>query len=65
MHIHVNGKERETKACFLAGILVEFGFEGDWLATAVNNEVVAANERADYRIYESDWIEIVSPMQGG
>jgi len=65
MHVHVNGEGRKVKACFLAELLAELGFEGNWLATAVNNDVVTADERANRRIYENDRIEVLSPMQGG
>ncbi|TFZ33084.1 sulfur carrier protein ThiS, partial [Pseudomonas syringae] len=40
-------------------------FEGDWLATAVNGELVQKAERADRRLQDSDRIEVLSPMQGG
>lgn len=65
MHVQVNGEDREIKARFLAELLAELGFEGDWLAIAVNNDVVTADERASRRICENDRIEVLSPMQGG
>ncbi|RCL01210.1 MAG: sulfur carrier protein [Candidatus Tokpelaia sp. JSC085] len=65
MHIRVNGEEFDVKAHFLDDLIEELGYAGDWLATAVNNELVANNERSNHRIYEHDRIEILSPMQGG
>ena len=37
----------------------------DWLATAVNGEIVHRDERAGFELKESDRVEILSPMQGG
>ncbi|RCL01838.1 MAG: sulfur carrier protein [Candidatus Tokpelaia sp. JSC188] len=65
MHVYVNGREQEIRACFLAELLTELGFQGDWLAIAINDEVITAVERESYKICESDRIEILSPMQGG
>ncbi|MDD9333585.1 MAG: sulfur carrier protein ThiS, partial [Bartonella sp.] len=41
------------------------GYEGNWLATAVNSEVVSLDERSQFVLHEGDRIEILSPMQGG
>jgi len=65
MYLHVNGDGIEVKARFLAELLDELGYEGDWLATAVNNELVTAAQRPTHRICENDRVEILSPMQGG
>ncbi|RUW18483.1 sulfur carrier protein ThiS, partial [Mesorhizobium sp. M1E.F.Ca.ET.041.01.1.1] len=40
-------------------------YEGGWLATALNGDVVPAAGRAEFRLSEGDRIEILSPMQGG
>lgn len=65
MQVFVNGNKVETKAQFLSELLTEQGFEGDWLATAQNSELVSADERALCVITENDRIEVLSPMQGG
>lgn len=65
MQIFINGEAVNTKAEFLADLLLEHGFEGDWLATAVNSELVPAEERAFCALAQNDRIEVLSPMQGG
>ncbi|UXN02657.1 sulfur carrier protein ThiS [Bartonella sp. HY406] len=65
MQVFINGNRVETKVQYLAELLNEQGFEGEWLATAQNSEFVSANERALCLINENDRIEVLSPMQGG
>jgi sulfur carrier protein len=61
----INGQSREAAAETLAALLIELEFQGDWLATALNGEVVPARERDRCRLTEGDRIEILSPMKGG
>ena len=65
MKLLVNGDELDLAAETLAGLLANLEYEGEWLATAVNGELVHSEERADYRLKAFDRIEILSPMQGG
>ncbi|MDX0805539.1 sulfur carrier protein ThiS [Sinorhizobium medicae] len=65
MKLTINGEEHEVHADTLAELLQYLEFEGDWLATAVNGELVQKAERADRRLQDSDRIEVLSPMQGG
>lgn len=65
MKLTINGEEHELQATTLAELLQRLEFEGDWLATAVNGELVRKADRADHRLQDSDRIEILSPMQGG
>lgn len=65
MKLLVNGEGCEVVAGTLATLLAELDYEGSWLATAVNGEVVPARERALCRLAEGDRIEILSPMKGG
>ncbi|RWI72170.1 sulfur carrier protein ThiS [Mesorhizobium sp.] len=65
MKLIVNGEAREVSAATLAELLEELEYEGAWLATAVNGELVRVEERPACRISEKDRIEILSPMQGG
>ncbi|RWG00840.1 sulfur carrier protein ThiS [Mesorhizobium sp.] len=65
MKLTVNGQSREVAAETLAALLTELDFQGGWLATALNGEVVPAKEREHCRIFEGDRIEILSPMKGG
>jgi sulfur carrier protein len=45
--------------------LAELGFVDAVVATAVNGQFVAANERDTVALKEGDKVEIVAPMQGG
>ncbi|EJF86638.1 sulfur carrier protein ThiS [Bartonella rattimassiliensis] len=65
MKIFVNGQKIQTEATFLSLLLVELGYEGDWLATAVNAEVIPVKARDKFILHEGDKVEILSPMQGG
>lgn len=65
MRLIINGESREVDAGTLAGLLAELDYEGGWLATALNGEVVPAREREACRIADGDRIEILSPMKGG
>ncbi|MCO6188545.1 sulfur carrier protein ThiS [Rhizobium sp. L1K21] len=65
MKIIINGETRETSAKTLANLLADLDYEGEWLATAVNGELVQSATRTKYRLADGDRIEILSPMQGG
>lgn len=65
MKLLVNGDELDLAAETLAGLLASLEYEGGWLATAVNGDLVHSEERADYKLKAFDRIEILSPMQGG
>jgi sulfur carrier protein len=65
MKLIVNGETVETEANSLAALLAELGYNGDWIATAVNGEVVAAGHRLETPLAEGDRIEVLTPRQGG
>ncbi|EFO34042.1 thiamine biosynthesis protein ThiS [Roseibium sp. TrichSKD4] len=65
MNLTVNGEEKAVSAATLADLLPELEFEGDWLATAVNSELIAADGREAFQLSEGDKVEILAPMQGG
>lgn len=65
MKLIVNSQCHDVVAETLAALMTELDFEGGWLATALNGEVVPARERNSCRLTEGDRIEILSPMQGG
>lgn len=65
MTVIVNGEEQDIKATTLADLLAALDYEGDWLATAVNGELVHREDRAAFTLGANDRIEILSPMQGG
>ncbi|MCO5071613.1 sulfur carrier protein ThiS [Shinella sp. AETb1-6] len=61
----INGEEQDVAATTLAALLDVLEYEGEWLATAVNGELVHREDRAAFTLGERDRIEILSPMQGG
>lgn len=61
----VNGETIESAAVTLADLLSALEYEGEWLATAVNGELVHREDRAAHRLAAGDRIEVLSPMQGG
>ncbi|RVD57517.1 sulfur carrier protein ThiS [Mesorhizobium sp. M2D.F.Ca.ET.185.01.1.1] len=65
MKLIVNGQSHEVAAETLAALLAELDFQGGWLATALNGDVVPARERDRCQLTEGDRIEILSPMKGG
>jgi sulfur carrier protein len=65
MRICVNGTWREVGAVSLDRALAELGYKEQTVATAVNGQFVAANEREVIALNEGDKVEIVAPMQGG
>lgn len=65
MKLTVNGEALELDAGSLADLLLKLDYEGDWLATAVNGDLVHRQERSSHALKEGDRIEILSPMQGG
>ena len=65
MTLIINGEAQEIAATTLADLLCALDYEGDWLATAVNGELVHREERAAFPLGARDRIEILSPMQGG
>ena len=65
MRFIVNGEEQEVVATTLKELLSLLDYEGEWLATALNGELVHRRDRAGRALVEGDRIEILSPMQGG
>lgn len=65
MKILLNGEEREVSATRLSDLLIELGFEGATIATALNGDFVPTTERANTELNDGDRLEIVAPQQGG
>lgn len=65
MNLTINGEDHQTDISILSDLLISLEYEGDWLATAVNGELVHREERAAFSLSDRDRIEILSPMQGG
>jgi sulfur carrier protein len=65
MVLIVNGEKVEVGAATLPALLDELGYEGGFLAVAVNQEVVPRRRWGERDLAEGDSIEIVTPRQGG
>ncbi|MBY5460668.1 sulfur carrier protein ThiS [Rhizobium beringeri] len=65
MKLIINGETQVCEAVTLAELLHVLEYEGDWLATAVNGDLVHREDRAGHLLDDGDRIEILSPMQGG
>ncbi len=65
MKLIVNGEPHDVSAQSLDGLLAELEFDGEWLATAVNGELVRPRERPTCHLSEGDRVEILTPRQGG
>lgn len=65
MNITVNAKPHEVSADTLDAALIELGFAGAAIATAVNGAFVSRDSRAATMLRPGDRIEVLSPMQGG
>lgn len=65
MILTINGEKQTVDAATLDELLSLLEYEGEWLATAVNGELVHRKERAAHKLEDDDRIEILSPMQGG
>lgn len=65
MNIQVNGETRTTEKASLAELLDDMGYQGAAMATAVNGDFVAADERHHVTLSDGDEIDVLIPMQGG
>jgi sulfur carrier protein len=65
MKLVVNGEEHHLDVTSLTDLLAALEYEGGWLATAVNGELVHREDRTDCRLAEGDRIEVLAPLQGG
>lgn len=65
MTIILNGAKLECSGRTLSEALIELGYAGATVATAVNGRFVPARDRAATILSDDDAIEIIAPMQGG
>lgn len=65
MKLIINGEPKELEAGTLAALLTALDYEGEWLATAVNGDLVPRTERERVMLSDGDRIEILAPKQGG
>jgi len=66
MKITVNGEERALPApVTVAALLEALGVAGKRVAVEVNREIVPKSRHAEFRIQESDRVEVVFAIGGG
>ena len=65
MKITVNGNPHDIASQNLADLLIELGYGGTVVATAINQSFVPVSRRAQQNLAAGDQIEILAPMQGG
>jgi sulfur carrier protein len=66
MKIVVNGQERALAAPMtVAALLDELGMAGKRVAVEVNQEIVPRSRHAEFRLNESDRVEVVFAIGGG
>lgn len=65
MKLIINGEEQQIEAGTLSALLTALDYEGDWLATALNGDLVPRAERSRTTLNDGDRIEILAPKQGG
>lgn len=63
--IIVNGQEQMLEVATLDALLSLLDYERNWIATAVNGEIVRKPDRGTCALSNGDRVEILSPMQGG
>lgn len=61
----LNGERVSVQSQNLEGALVELGYGGALVATALNGEFVPIGRRALTPITSEDRLEIIAPLQGG
>jgi sulfur carrier protein len=65
MELTVNGEPFDGDVATLAELIGALGYGDQRVATAVNGEFVAGQDRATYELRDGDHIEVVAPRQGG
>jgi sulfur carrier protein len=65
IRVFVNGEAISTAGRTVADLLVEAGYGGAKVATAVNGEFLPERRRGTTALAEGDHIEVVAPRQGG
>ncbi len=66
MKITVNGRAMEMpEGSTIEGLLNQLEVRRDYIAVALNREVMPKDSHTKTVLREGDWVEIVHPMQGG
>lgn len=65
MKVIINGRSENVDALTLFELCNAFQADPMTIATAINGNFVAVNDRLTVKLQEGDRIEILSPRQGG
>ncbi len=65
LKITVNGNPLDSSAKTLAELCLELDYGKAKIATALNGDFIAKEQRVETVLQEQDSIEIVAPRQGG
>ena len=65
MFLTVNGERREIRAQRVDALLTELDYQGTHIAVAVNSDVVPRARWAETPLADNDFVEILTPRQGG
>lgn len=65
MQIQCNDEHVQVQSTTLDQVLTELGYQGNYIATAVNGEFVPRTQRHGVHLHAGDRVEILVPMQGG
>jgi len=65
MLLTVNGERREIRAQRVDALLTELDYRGTHIAVAVNSDVVPRARWAETPLADNDFVEILTPRQGG
>lgn len=63
--IVVNGQTKKTAAGNLVELLVELGYDGASVVTAVDGEFISQQQRRLTQVVNGIAIEVLQPVQGG
>lgn len=65
MILQINGQSREISAPTLKDLLTELKIQSDYLAVAVNDQVIPGSDYESTTLKNQDSIEIIQPVSGG
>lgn len=65
VRISVNGESQQVEAASVRALLSALGYDGDFIAVAVNHNVIPRARWGEDVLRDGDDVEIVSPRQGG
>lgn len=65
MKLQINGECQSVQIRTLEELLSHLGHEPDSVATAVNKDFVAIENRSACLLEENDCVDIIAPMAGG